>query len=339
MSQPSHQMLAAMNDAAGEPASFDRDDQGSVRILERMVADCLARDDALFCPTCTMCNQIAINVLTSPGDTLLCESASHIVTSEAGAPAALSGVSVRGIDGDRGLLSAAAVKAALDRPVKPASIVVENTHTRSGGRALPEATMATIGDVADAAGVAIHLDGARLFNAAVALGVSAERLARRATSIALSLNKGLGAPLGAVLVGDRDMIREAVAVRRRLGGEWRLAAIPAAAGIVALRQGPEQLADDHARARLLADRLSACGFIEVLNAPVETNLVLARVAPALGTAEELVAFLTANGVGALEYDGAVRFALHNGICEANVRRAADVVDQFGARNRAAIGVA
>jgi threonine aldolase len=211
--------------------------------------------------------------------------------------------------------AAALVGADAQRP-RVGVIVVENTHVRSGGRVVGLGHMRMVAETARAAGVPVHLDGARLFNAASALGVPARDLAAAADSVAFNLNKGLAAPLGAILAGETDFIAEAVRVRQMFGGGWRPAGVPAAAGIVALESMVGRLADDHARARALADGLAELDGIDVDPEAVESNILLVR--PGGATPDALSAALARQNVLVLPFGPFLRLVTHHEITDAAV---------------------
>jgi len=278
LSRPTPGMIEAMNRAAKDPCSFGLRESPLQRRLEKLSADILGKEDALFFPTCTMCNQTAINIYCSPGDKFIAESESHCILSEAGAPAALSGVMAKPVPGRRGVMPMDFLEIAFDSGddsrSKTSLLVLENTHNRAGGTILSESQISALYDLARVHGVPIHLDGARIFNAAVALRVPVQNLTRYVDSVAVSLNKGLSAPLGAVLAGEKGFIAEAVRVRQRFGGGWRPTDILAAAGIVALETMVDRLAEDHARARRLAKGIADCSGISLDIEKVQTNIIL-----------------------------------------------------------------
>lgn len=329
-------MVLAMKQAAESVPEFDWREDRWVRNLESQAAELLGKEDSLFCPSCTLCNQIAINIFCRPGESLVCETQSHIVTSERGAPAAISGVTSMFTHGKNGLVSANGIVDTLnhasmscDAPVS--LLVIENTHTRSGGRVLSRELFAEIRKIADSAGIAIHLDGARLFNAAVHLRTDVANLAKHADSVALSLNKGLAAPLGAILAGTSEFIEQAVVIRQRLGGGWRPAAIPAAAGSIALTEMVERIAEDHERAAKLAAAVKGIRGLEIKNDPVETNLVLVQFPGCTEPPNTALRYLSEKGIHALAFGSTVRFALHNGVEDDGVDFAVEALSEFATR--------
>ncbi len=250
----------------------------TVNLLQETVAGLLGKEAALFVPSGTMANQVALGVLTRPGDEVICDQGAHPVNFEGGAMPALWGIQPRTLRGERGLLDPAEVEAAI-RPESehfPRSRVVEieNTHNRGGGSVYPLAQVRALAEVARRRGLDLYLDGARLMNAVVASGVPARDFAEGATLVSLCLSKGLGAPVGSLLAGNRDRIRDARRLRKRLGGAMRQAGVLAAAGLFALEHNVARLAEDHDNARALATALLAIPGV-VIPHPVETNMVFA----------------------------------------------------------------
>jgi len=250
----------------------------TVNLLQERVADLLGKEAALFVASGTMANQVALGVLTRPGDEVICDEGAHPVNFEGGAMPALWGIQPRTLRGDRGVLDPAEVEAAV-RPESehfPRSRVleIENTHNRGGGTVYPVERVEALAEVARRRGLAMYLDGARLMNAVVASGVPARRYAAGATLASLCLSKGLGAPAGSLLAGPRDLVRDARRLRKRLGGAMRQVGVLAAAGVYALEHHVSRLAEDHENARALAGALSAVPGVRIAH-PVETNIVFA----------------------------------------------------------------
>jgi threonine aldolase len=293
-------------------------DDPTVAQLERMAAELLGKEAALFFPTGTMANATAINILTRPGTEVIVEAQAHIFEWELGGPAAVSGVQLRPVATPDGLLTAELVAAAI-RPayqLRTSAVCVENTHNGSGGRVLSRANMAAISDVARKHNVPLHLDGARLWNAAVATGVPEADFAALADTVMVSLSKGLGCPVGSLLAGARDHITAARPVRRRLGGGMRQSGILAAAGIYALEHNRARLREDHEHAQLLAQRVG-------VPAP-ESNIVMIDVK----NAAAVVSRLKEQGVLMVEYSPTrVRAITHLDVTRKDVERAADVLQR------------
>ena len=252
----------------------------TVNALEAAAADLLGTEAALFCPSGTMANQVAVRVHTRPGQELLCERDSHLFRYELGGPAQLSGLQTRPVDAaPRGVLTPEAVREHLveesDHEAGTGLLALENTHNRYGGRAIAPAAIDAAAAVARDAGVPVHLDGARLCNAAVAHDVPPARFTEGVDSVMLSLSKGLAAPVGSVLGGDEAFVERAHRVRKQLGGGMRQVGLVAAPALLALEH-VDRLAEDHARAARLADGLAGLDDVEVVEP--ETNIVLVRTA-------------------------------------------------------------
>ncbi|CAA9543890.1 MAG: Low-specificity L-threonine aldolase [uncultured Thermomicrobiales bacterium] len=315
--------------AEAEVGDEQKGEDPTVNRLQAMVAELLGKEAALFLPSGTMCNEIAVKVHTRPGDAILVDRQAHVLLAEAGGPALLSGVLVETLDGDRGRFAAEQVAAA----VRPGShyaaptrlLCVEQTHNFGGGTIWPLAQLRAVCDVAHEHGLATHLDGARLMNAVVASGVPAREYAASFDSAWLDLSKGLGAPVGGVLAGSTDFIREARRYKHIFGGAMRQAGIIAAAGVHALEGHVERLAEDHANARLLAAGLGAIPGVRVENPVPETNIVFFDIAGTGVAPVDFLARIHAEGVrmGAVG-PRRLRAVTHLDITRANVGRAVTV---------------
>lgn len=251
--------------------------------LERRVAEMLGKEAALFFPSGTMANQAAILLHTRPGTETVCEAEAHVFHYELADAAFLSGVQLRTVASDRGRVRAEAYAEAIrpgDRHHPLTSLLcTENTHNMHGGVVVPLRSLRAVQELAHARGLPVHLDGARLWNASAATGVPLADWAASADTVMVSLSKGLGCPVGSVLAGPRELIDRAWSVRKRLGGGMRQVGILAAAGLHALDHHLDRLAEDHRRARRLAE---ACGQVDGLAAdPPDTNIVMIRLAPEL----------------------------------------------------------
>ncbi|MFY0692567.1 MAG: threonine aldolase family protein [Paracoccaceae bacterium] len=285
--RPTRAMREAMLDAdVGDERHHD--DPATNDLIAR-VADMLGMEAAMFLPSGTMCNEVAIAVHCQPGDEVICTRESHIIFAESGGPAALSGVMLYPIDGERGMMTPEEVSAA----IRPASahaprsrlLCTEQTSNLAGGAIWPADRLRAVADVARAAGLATHLDGARLLNASVATGVPAHEYAAGYDSAWIAFTKGLGCPVGAVLAGSQDFIDKAWLFKRRWGGAMRQTGVLAAMCSHALDHHVERLADDHALAREIGDRLKALPAIANVM-PVETNIVIADLSDAVPEARE-----------------------------------------------------
>lgn len=276
---PTPAMRATM--AAAEVGDDMFGEDPTVAKLEARVAELLGKEAAMFAPSGTMVNQLALRAHTEPGDEVILDGNAHIYYYEGGAPAALAGVMCRCLPGVRGIFTAADLEAVLrpaDQHFPPTKLVcLENTHNRGGGKIWPQERVREIGALTRERGIQLHLDGARLWNAAVASGISERELAAEFDSVAVCFSKGLGAPVGSALCGSREFIRRARRFRKMFGGGMRQAGILAAGALHALEHHRGRLAEDHANARALAEGLSALPGIGLDPASVETNIVVARV--------------------------------------------------------------
>lgn len=276
VTQPTDAMRRAM--AAAEVGDDVFGEDPTVLRLQEVGADLLGKPASLFMRTGMMANQVAAHLQARPGDEVLIEAAGHGHDWELGATAVLSGLQLRAIEGDAGVLHPHHVEPHLaPRPYyqsRPSLIVLENTHTMAGGRIYPLEVAREVVVMCREQGLRVHLDGARLFNAAVATGRSAAELAADFDSVMVSLSKGLSAPVGSLLAGGADLIREARRVRKMFGGGMRQVGVLAAAALVALESGIERLAEDHASARRLADGLLQSGRTSLTFDHVDTNIVI-----------------------------------------------------------------
>lgn len=288
--RPTEPMRRAM--AGAEVGDEQRGDDPSVNRLCEMVAERLGKDAAVFLPSGTMCNEIAILVHCRPGDEILADRTAHIINFEAGGPAALAGALVRPLEGRRGVFDADQVRAALrDRDrYSPESrlLVVEQTSNMGGGTVWPLETLRDVTAAARAGGLAAHMDGARLFNAQVAAGTPAALQAAPFDSVWIDLSKGLGCPIGGVLAGSEEFVAASWRWKQRMGGAMRQAGIVAAAGIYALEHHVERLAEDHANARRFAEMIGEIPGVAVDPDLVPTNLVFFDVAGTGRTAAAIV---------------------------------------------------
>jgi threonine aldolase len=274
--RPSAEMRAFMAEADVGDEQLGEDP--TVNSLQGMVAELLGKEAAVYLPSGAMCNQISFAVHCRPGDEIIMDRTAHPLIAEAGGVAALTGALVSPLDGKRGIFTADQVEGAVQPPSRYSprtrAVSIEQTTNLGGGACWPLATVRAVRDVAKAHGLASHLDGARLMNAVVATGVPARDFTDGFDSSWIDLSKGLGAPVGAVLAGSTAFIEEAWLFKQRMGGAMRQAGIIAAAGIYALRNNVERLADDHVNAKALAEGLAEIPGIEVDPETVETNIVL-----------------------------------------------------------------
>ena len=325
VTRPTPAMRAAM--AAAEVGDDGYGDDPTVNALERLAASMLGKEAAMFVPTGTMGNLCAVFAQTGRGDEAIVESEAHIYRTEQGGMAALAGVPYRVLPGQRGMVPIEVFRAQLEassyaKGLRPALICLETTHNAAGGAVLPLDYLAAVRAAASPHGAAVHIDGARLFNAAVALGVDASAIARHADTVTFCLSKGLSAPVGSVLCGPAEVMARARVARRMLGGTMRQAGVLAAAGIVALQTMVDRLADDHRRARRLADGLHA--LHPGLCAPelVATNIVFVNLAVSGVPAAEWCARLAAHGITCRPSGAArIRLLTHADLSDADIEAA------------------
>jgi threonine aldolase len=324
VTKPTQQMRQAM--AAAEVGDDWYGDDPTVNRLQDRAAELTGRESALYLPTGTMCNQIAVHAYVRSGHLAVCEENAHVGRAEVSSAAALSGVSFQYLTApDRGLLLGEQVAAALAPDPYDVSVIdlvsIENTHQVGGGSVMSVTGVRDIAAVCADAGVPLYLDGARIFNACAVADVPVADYAGLVSSMMFCLSKGLGAPIGSILVGDREFIREARRLKILFGGAWRQAGIMAAAGLIALEEGPGRLPEDHANARSLAE-----GVAEVLPDGidpelVETNIVFVDVSGTGRTAQQWRDLLAAEGLLVTMVGGRIRMLTHVGIGAADIQAA------------------
>jgi len=306
------------DDVYGEDPTINR--------LERRAAEIFGREAAIFVPTGTMGNQIAIKLHTNHGEEIICEQRAHIFEWEMAMMAAFSGCTARTIEAPDGVLTWQQIERGLSPKLyyrqQTGLISLENTHNMRGGAVSPKSVMDEVCDEAHERGIPVHLDGARIFNAAAALSMTVAELTAKSDSIMFCLSKGLGAPVGSLLVGSADFILRARSVRKALGGGMRQAGILAAAGLMALEEGPAYIKQDHANARFLAEELARTPGIRLNPDSVQTNILifeLERISAAELTKQLHSRNIKANGVGLKQF----RLVTHRDVtreqCETAVR--------------------
>jgi threonine aldolase len=330
VTRPTAAMRRAMAEAEVGDDVYGEDP--TVLRLEQRAAAIFGKEAALFVPTGTMGNQIAVRLHTSHGQEVICERRAHLVDWEMAMVAAFSGCQIRQVEGERGVLSWARIAAAIGPSIyyrAPTGLIaLENTHNMAGGTVTPLAALEEIWAGAAERGLPVHLDGARVFNAATALGLPVATITRGFATVMFCLSKGLCAPLGSVLVGSRVLIDRGRSVRKMLGGGMRQAGVVAAPGLIALEEMPARLHEDHANARWLAEQVAAMPGCAIDLQTVQTNIVIFR--PLAKTAAEVVAALKKQGVvcGTAAADE-VRFVTHRDVdrkaCERAIDRLAEVV--------------
>ncbi|MFC1757273.1 low-specificity L-threonine aldolase [Planctomycetota bacterium] len=296
VTKPSPEMRAAMANAivgddvmGADPTAVE---------LQEYAADLLGKEAALFMPSGTMTNQIALRIHCQPGDEFICDSGCHVYNHEQGAFAQLSGLVARTVDGKRGAIELSQIENFIRREndhfVRTRLVCLENTHNRGGGAIYPIDQVAAICEWAHANGLKTHLDGARLFNAVVATGIAASEWSRHFDTVSICLSKGLGAPVGSVLAGDADAIYTARRHRKLFGGGMRQSGVIAAAGLFALKNNVDRLSEDHANAKRLASHIENVGGLTLTYGDPDSNILFIDVDEAtLGSAPEFVEQLAA----------------------------------------------
>jgi threonine aldolase len=331
VTKPTAAMRAAM--ASAEVGDDVYGEDPTVNRLEQRAAEVFGREASIFVPTGTMGNQIAIRLHTQHGQEVICEARSHVLDWEMAMVAAFSGCVPRTVAGERGVLTWEQIKAAIAPKIyyraATGLIAIENSHNMAGGTVTPLSVLEEIWAGARDEGLPTHLDGARVFNAAVALGVSVAELTRGFDTVMFCLSKGLGAPVGSMLVGSRETIAKARVYRKALGGGMRQAGVLAAAGLIALEEMPKRLGEDHANARLMAEAVAGCAGVEIDLDGVQTNIVIFRLTH--GGAADFVARMKAKGVlcSAIGPD-AVRLVTHYDVSREDCERTAKLlIEELG----------
>jgi threonine aldolase len=333
--RPTAGMRAAMHDAPVGDDVFGEDP--SVNLLEERVAGLLGKEAALYVPSGSMSNQIGVRCHTQPGDEMLCDVNCHIYNYEAGAAVVLSGVSPRTLDGEYGILDVSdledKVRPINDHMVRTRLVCLENTHNRGGGRIFPLAKIKAIRAWTRQQSLALHLDGARLWNAAVATGIGVRTWADEFDTVSVCFSKGLGAPVGSALAGPREFITRARRVRKLFGGGMRQAGVLAAAALFALDHHIDRLAEDHRNARTLAEAIADTPGLRLTPPDVQTNILIIQVDPKLGTAAAVQKNLQEQGVLVLTTGPqTLRAVTHLDVSAAQIERAASVFRGVGTQD-------
>lgn len=330
VTRPTEEMRRAMAEAPVGDDVFGEDP--TVNRLEEYVAELLGKEAAIYAPSGTMTNQIGLHVGAGRGEEVLLHEGAHIFNYEGGAPALISSVQIRTLPGERGTISPETLRRSL-RPEnvhypRQTLLCLENTHNLAGGTVFPLEDFAAVAAEAHGLGLKVHLDGARLFNAQAAIGTPAREWCRHADTVSVCSSKGLGAPVGSLLAGDEASIREARRARKAFGGGMRQAGIIAAASLYAFEHNIDRLAEDHERARALADDLSGAGYTVQ---PPQTNIVLVEV----GDVEAFLRALVAEGVLATPWTAtSIRLCTHLDVTDQDVH---DTI-QAATRVRTSVGV-
>lgn len=302
----------------------------SVNALQQKVAQLFGMESALFVPSGTMGNQLAIKCHTQPGDEVICEENCHSFNYEGGGPASLSGVQMRPLPGVRGVITAEQIEAAI-RPAdhhfpQTRLVILENTHNRAGGAIFPLDEIIKIRELTKRHQLKLHLDGARLWNAHIATGIPLHEYGKYFDSISVCLSKGLGAPVGSVLVGSREFIEQAHRYRKIWGGGMRQAGILAAAGLYAIENHLQRLRDDHARAQRLAKCLNQYPQIKIDMEATQTNIVIADVQETGLKAPELAVTLKENGLLCIAFSPTkIRMVTHLDVDDGDIDRAEEII--------------
>jgi threonine aldolase len=328
VTRPSVEMWAAMTNA--ELGDDVMGDDPTVTRLQDHTAQLLGKEAAVFMPSGTMTNQIAIRIHCRPGDEFICDSGCHIYNYEQGAFAQLSGVVARTVDGKRGAFELSQIEDFIRREndhfVRTSLVALENTHNRGGGYVYPIESISSICEWAHANGLKTHLDGARLFNAVARTSIPADKWANHFDTVSICLSKGLGAPVGSLLAGDAESIRIAKRHRKLFGGGMRQAGVIAAAGLFALKNNVDRLADDHANARRLGDAVSRIeGFSLTFGVP-DTNILFIDVDPRVGSATDVVERLRRQNVLVLaESRSRIRALTHLDVSSTQIDQAGEAL--------------
>ncbi len=331
---------AAMRRAMAEAAVGDeqRGQDPTVNRLCEMAAELLGKEAAVFLPSGTMCNEIAILVHCRPGDEILCDKTSHIIHAEGGGPAALAGVVMTALDGAHGIFTADQTASAIRQPnryvPRTRLVEIEQTANLAGGTIWPLATITEVAATAHAKDLLVHMDGARLLNAVVASNVSAADFSAPCDSVWLDLSKGLGCPVGAVMAGSADFIEACWFWKQRIGGAMRQAGIIAAAGVYALEHHVERLAEDHANAKLLAERLSELPGVTVDLESVQTNMAYFDIGGTGQDAAQFQASLAERGIQVSHMGPSrLRAVTHLDVSRAEIETAATTIAELLAAYR------
>ncbi|WP_257352095.1 low-specificity L-threonine aldolase [Pseudalkalibacillus decolorationis] len=332
VTKPTEEMRRAMYEAEVGDDVYVEDP--TIAKLEELAASQLGKEAALFVTSGTQGNQIAVLTHCQPGNEVLLEEDAHIFYYEGGAISAFAGVQTRTIKGQRGAISPSDLKNAIrgDDVHFPETglICIENTHNRAGGAVVPIDNMKEIYELALEHNIPVHLDGARLYNAATSLGITVNQLAQYTTTVQICLSKGLGAPVGSIIAGDKEFIERARKWRKRLGGGLRQAGVIAAPGIIALTRMADRLHEDHEHAKQLAEGISSIPALKVVN-QVDTNIVVVNVRSSGFSTEEVLSKLKDEGVLAVGFGAeTIRLTTHHHITKSEIDRVLTILNkQFG----------
>lgn len=329
---------AAMRDAmlSAEVGDDVIDVDPTVVALQEKTAELLGKEAAIFMPSGTMTNQIALRCHCAPGDEFVCETQCHIYNYEQGAFAQLSGLVAKTLDGEKGLLKAAQIRGIKrnedDHLVLTRLLCLENTHNRGGGKVYSKELTQELCNLAHEQGLLTHLDGARLFNASVATGDSLEVLSKPFASVSVCFSKGLGAPVGSCLAGSREFVRKARRARKLFGGGMRQAGVLAAGALFALKNHIDRLATDHEHAKLLANAVASTSSFRPMDAIPDTNIVIFHVDEAWGTAKKFAEVAKERGMLVIAFGPqSVRLVTHLDLSTEQIHTACEVIREIGSR--------
>jgi len=334
VTRPSAEMRQAMANAEVNDDVIDVDP--TCDRLQKLTAEILGKEAALFMPSGSMTNQVGVRIHCKPGDEFICEAGCHIYNYEQGAFAQLSGVVSRTVEGKFGVLHVDQLRGLVrpenDHLVRTRLVCLENTHNRGAGKIQPHENVVAICQWAEEAGLRRHLDGARLWNAAAATGIAEAEWARHFDTVSVCFSKGLGAPVGSALAGPKDLIKEARRHRKLFGGAMRQVGVIAAGALFALQHNRKRLSIDHANAQIIAEAVRGSEGLSLQPEKVETNIVIFRVEPKLGSAAEFVAELKSRDVLALAIGPQqVRMVTHLDVNEAQCVQAGKIIRETAGR--------
>jgi threonine aldolase len=338
VTRPTPEMRRAMAEAEVGDDVYSEDP--TVNRLEREAAEVFGKEAALFVPTGSMGNLIAIKIWTQHGDEVICDERGHVGLYELASMSSIAGCMPRIARGEDGILSWAQIEAVIRPRIyydsQTALVCLENTHNMAGGMVYPTATVQDICEQAHAANLKVHMDGARIFNAAVALSDSVANMTRHCDSVMFCLSKGLGAPVGSMVLGSKTFIEKARVYRKMFGGGMRQAGVIAAAGLVALRNSPSRLHIDHENARFLADGIAQIPQLSIDPAKVRTNIVICDCSKTGKTAVEICEELYKHGIWAQDTAlHSVRFVTHCDVDRAGIERALPQIRQVASNTKKA----
>ena len=333
VTKPTAQMRKAMAEAEVGDDVYGEDP--TVNLLQERAAEIFGKEAALFVPTGSMGNQIAVKLHTKPGDEIIIEERGHIFNYEMGAPSVIAGVVIRAVKArnDNGMLTwdeiSGAIHVNLPYYACPTGLIcLENTHNFGGGSVMSATDCAEICQNAHDLKLPVHLDGARIFNASVALNESVADLSKQCDSVQFCLSKGLGAPVGSMLLGKKDFIEEARVWRKRLGGGMRQVGILAAAGLIALTESPKTLHVDHENARLLAEGVANLPSVSIDAERVRTNIIIFDVSETGKTSAEIVSELKESEILAIPFGKAIRMVTHYGVSRADIEKTLHILSSI-----------